>query len=103
LALAAALAAALRPGRLPVLPRARLGRGAQPARKRCDPRLERAPARRLRHAVGSLGLGRVEDAREQPRTTRKLAWWLTLVAVLAVGNYVARFGSGKPPKDVLYH
>jgi membrane protease YdiL (CAAX protease family) len=30
-------------------------------------------------------------------------WWLVLVAVLAAANYAARFGSGKPPKDVLYH
>ena len=30
-------------------------------------------------------------------------WWLVLVGVLAAGNYGARFTSGKPPKDVLYH
>jgi membrane protease YdiL (CAAX protease family) len=53
--------------------------------------------------VGSLGLGRVEDIRAHPRATRKLAWWLVLVLFLAAANYAARFGSGTPPKDVLYH
>lgn len=53
--------------------------------------------------MGSLGLGRVEEIREHPRATRKLAWWLLLVSFLAAANYAARFESGKPPKDVLYH
>jgi len=35
--------------------------------------------------------------------TRKLAGWLVLVTALAIGNYAARFESGTPPKDILYH
>jgi membrane protease YdiL (CAAX protease family) len=50
-----------------------------------------------------VGLGRIENAREQPRLTRKLAGWLALVGALAAGNYAARFEAGNPPKDVLYH
>jgi membrane protease YdiL (CAAX protease family) len=53
--------------------------------------------------MGAVGLGRIENAREQPRTTRKLAGWLALIAALAAGNYAARFEGGNPPKDVLYH
>jgi uncharacterized protein len=49
-----------------------------------------------------VGLGRVEEAPGEPRVTRKLAWWLVLVSVLAAANYAARFGAGKPPKDLLY-
>ncbi len=53
--------------------------------------------------MGPLGLGRVDDISGDPRATRKLAWWLALVVFLALANYAARFDSGKPPKDVLYH
>jgi membrane protease YdiL (CAAX protease family) len=52
--------------------------------------------------VGALGLGRIEEAAE-PRGTRKLTWWLTLVSALAILNYASRFEGGKPPKNVLYH
>jgi membrane protease YdiL (CAAX protease family) len=53
--------------------------------------------------VGALGLGRIEDTAERSRITRKLVWWLILVAALALGNYAVRFSGGKAPKDVLYH
>jgi len=53
--------------------------------------------------MGAVGLGRIDDARERPRMTRKLVGWLALVTALAAGNYAARFEGGNPPKDVLYH
>ena len=52
--------------------------------------------------MGLVGLGRVEEAPQQPRVARKLRWWLVLVFVLAAANYAARFAAGKPPKDILY-
>jgi uncharacterized protein len=53
--------------------------------------------------VGSLGLGGIDAVAADPRGTRKLVWWLVLVAVLTVGNYAARLAGGKLPKDVLCH
>ncbi len=101
-ALAAPLAAALRPRDLPVLPRARVAQRPGAPRSRGDPRHQRTPPRGLRHAVGALGLGRIETRTDISRVNRRLVYWLLLVLALAGANYAARFSEGKPPKDILY-
>src|SRR5262249_16302017 len=98
LTLASALAPALRARRLPAVLRARGNRGAQSARAPRCPVLQRDPPRRLRHAVGVVGLGGLNAARTSGRTVG----WVALVGALATLNYADRFVSGKPPKDVLY-
>lgn len=35
--------------------------------------------------------------------TRRLAWWLALVAALIALGYLSRLGGGKPDPNVLYH
>jgi membrane protease YdiL (CAAX protease family) len=44
-----------------------------------------------------VGLGRVADK------PQRLAGWIALVGTLAALNYAARFTSGKPAKNVLFH
>ena len=81
LALAAPLAAALRARRLPVLPRARLARRpSRRARTRRSSAVSATAARRLRHAVGALGLGRVETRRQYPRADAPARVVLVFVA-----------------------
>ena len=35
--------------------------------------------------------------------TKRLAWWLALVAALIALGYLSRLGGGKPDPNVLYH
>src|SRR5438876_735276 len=91
--LPAALAPALRAGRLSLLPRTGDARRAG-ARARRDRDRERAPARDRRRAVGHLPVGGV---------SRKRSLWLLLVAALAGLQYAGRFTTGKPDRNVLYH
>jgi uncharacterized protein len=52
--------------------------------------------------VGALGLGRIDEPREQRSTSGRLVAWLVFVGLLALVNWAGRLTSGPPPKNVAY-
>src|SRR4029079_12699432 len=100
-ALALALAAAIRARDLSALPRPCMDRRPPPARKRCHRRNERGAARRLRGAMDTLGLGRVDEQTGR-RRPRRLLGWFVFVGVLTFIGWAGRLSSGPPDPNGAY-